>query len=713
VISKIIISLLIYQFTYLCLHAEDVIVFSNENSIINIGKNMMIYEDSSSNLDIYAINDCTTFEKSSLLIPNLGTNQNPFWLKFKLTNMSDVTDLVLNIECPTLNKVEIYKYIEYNRFDSLSMGEALPFKNRIYNYPNFIVDLNISKGDTALFFLKIQSNDIKVLPINIARKKTLFNNLTNRDILIGTYLGIMFVMFLYNLFVYFSTKDKSYLFYIVYVLTFGITQISILGYAYKYFWPNSPEFSNFSIILFSCLSGISAGVFQVKFLKIKEFFPRFYMIFYPFYGLYMLSVLTYLFGAKQMAYDLLNINGLPYTLLMLFFAIYITIKGYRPAKFFLISWSFLLIGIFVYVLRNFGVLPYNIFTSFSMQFGSAMETVLLSFALADRINILRKEKEDAQQETIVAIKKNEQLIQSQNIILEKEVKDRTVALETSNKDLNNALKELKNAQSQLVDSEKMASLGQLTAGIAHEINNPINFVVANITPLKRDLNDILSVLKKYSEIKEDTDLKIKLQEIEQLKSDLDTDYLIEEIESLLNGINDGAIRTAEIVKGLKVFSSVDATGLKQADINEGLSSTLVLLKNKISNKITIEELYGDIPKVECYIGKLNQAFMNILDNAIYEVAHKEEGERKIIISTSVSDDNIIIKIEDTANGMDETTKSKLFEPFFTTKDVGHGTGLGLSIVYNIIELHHGKIEIDSVIGKGTIFTITLPIKQDV
>ena len=205
----------------------------------------------------------------------------------------------------------------------------------------------------------------------------------------------------------------------------------------------------------------------------------------------------------------------------------------------------------------------------------------------------------------------------------------------------------------------------------------------------------------------------KQKKINAYKEEIDFEYLKEEIDQLLSGIGEGASRTAEIVKGLRIFSRLDEDDLKKANINEGLESTLVITNNLLVNLVKVEKHYSELPLIECYPGKLNQVFLNIISNGIYAV-RKKFGDAEgglLTISTTFDDTNVYIKMADNGTGMDENTKKKLFEPFFTTKDVGEGTGLGLSIAYNTIIKHNGQIQVNSEIGKGTEFILILPLIQ--
>jgi signal transduction histidine kinase len=330
-------------------------------------------------------------------------------------------------------------------------------------------------------------------------------------------------------------------------------------------------------------------------------------------------------------------------------------------------------------------------------------------ALADRINVFKAEKEKSQEETVIALKENERIIREQNVMLELKVEERT-------HELNESLENVKQAQSQLVEAEKMASLGQLTAGIAHEINNPINFVTSNINPLKRDVEMILDVMTTIESVSQSDASDVeKRKKIADYKEEIDFDYLVVEIRHLIKGIHEGASRTAEIVKGLKIFSRLDEDDLKKTDINEGIESTLIIVNNLLNGYVKVITEYGGLPLVECYAGKLNQVFLNIISNAIYAV-NKKFGDNQggeIKISTINDGENVVITIADNGIGMTEEARKKIFEPFYTTKEVGEGTGLGMSIAYNTIKKHNGQILLNSVLGEGTQFILKIPIVYNI
>lgn len=265
---------------------------------------------------------------------------------------------------------------------------------------------------------------------------------------------------------------------------------------------------------------------------------------------------------------------------------------------------------------------------------------------------------------------------------------------------------LEEAHNQLLQSEKMASIGQLAAGVAHELNNPIGFVYSNLGTLKTYLDDIFQIAAVCESAAAAAGRPEDFARIQQIKKEKDFDYLRTDIFQLLTESVDGLQRVKKIVKDLKDFSRPGETDWQWADLNQGLESTLNIVWNELKYKCTVTKDYGELPQVHCLAAQLNQVFMNLLVNAAQAI----ETKGQISIATRAIDaDTVEVRISDTGKGIKPEHLNRLFEPFFTTKPVGKGTGLGLSIAWGIIEKHHGKIEVASEVGKGTCFTITLPV----
>ncbi len=317
-----------------------------------------------------------------------------------------------------------------------------------------------------------------------------------------------------------------------------------------------------------------------------------------------------------------------------------------------------------------------------------------------------------------------------DITLRKQAEEAIQAAEAKDlktRQLEATLKELQQAQLQLVHSEKMSSLGQLVAGIAHEVNNPINFIYANLAYVEEYFGDLLDLLNCYR-----AELAVAQSEtIHRKIQAIDLDYLLADLPKILTSMRGGAERITEIVRSLRDFSHLGGATLKRVDIHQGLESTLTILGNKLKEAgqrpaINVMRDYGELPTVECYPGQLNQVFMNLLTNAIDALEEKWESRPQqhdlppssdflpeIVIRTEVLEgDRISMSITDNGVGIPEHIQRRILDPFFTTKPVGKGTGLGMSISYQIIvERHHGTLECLSMPGKGTQFIISLPIYQ--
>ncbi|NOX75466.1 MAG: response regulator [Gammaproteobacteria bacterium] len=274
-------------------------------------------------------------------------------------------------------------------------------------------------------------------------------------------------------------------------------------------------------------------------------------------------------------------------------------------------------------------------------------------------------------------------------------------------ELEAAHRELQSSHEQLLQAEKLASIGQLAAGVAHEINNPVGYVYSNLGTLQKYIDNLYQMLEGYAHLETLVSDEDALHTVQALKKELDLEYLKEDVRDLVSESREGISRVKGIVQDLKDFSHVDEAEWQWADLHRGLDSTLNIVNNEIKYKAEVVKNYGELPEVECLASQINQVFMNLLVNA----AHAIEERGTITVRTGTEGDDAWVEISDTGKGMNAETRKKIFDPFFTTKPVGTGTGLGLSLSYSIVHKHHGRISVESEPGHGSTFRLWLPLRQ--
>lgn len=483
---------------------------------------------------------------------------------------------------------------------------------------------------------------------------------------------------------WFWKNDKSLLYFSLFCILISYRFIGTGTYMVINVFPN------FSWNIAAKIEYISMYIpVLLMFLFITELFPKaVHQI-----SIDILKVITVIFSLLTVIFPI-NIYSyilFPYQLIILSYLIYASFvclkaqgQKYDGAIFAVISLFVLLITITITVLGYLEILPHY---PFVFQIGFLIfvftQTFILSFRFAKAFHQVEKLKEET-------------LLQKNKI-------------ENTNAMLKITLGDLQNTQSKLIQSEKMASLGQLTAGLAHEMNNPLNFVQTGIRALETNTEDTLKLVEKYTAIEtaKQEDKKHLLTEINSFKEQIGFDELPKESRSLLQDIYLGAKRASEIVASLRDFSKSEGTDIKIVDIHDGLNASILLLSSKHKERIKITKNYDkNVPKIFCYAAELNQVFVHIFTNAIQAI----QGQGEIIISTQNDDKNVEISFKDTGLGIDEAVLNKIFDPFFSTKDVGEGTGLGLSTSYGIIQKHGGHIKVNSQIGQGSEFVISIPKK---
>ncbi len=378
----------------------------------------------------------------------------------------------------------------------------------------------------------------------------------------------------------------------------------------------------------------------------------------------------------------------------------------------------LLVGLFSFLLGSYLTRQLSLLRAGSKRVREAIKTgdfndVNVSVKGSDELSELAvsfNKLIDSLKKELALNAEQKQELQILNENLEAKVIARTQALSEKNNDLLNANREIKETQQQLLQAEKMASVGQLAAGVAHEINNPIGFINSNLLTLKDYVSAYQLIIYETEQLCESKadELNTKLDNLKNLLAKENVEFINEDINDLLSESNEGLQRVTEIVSGLKLFSRVDSDEMQPFNVNECIKTTLNMVKNELKYACDIKMDLGTLPKIPMNVGKISQVLTNILINAAHAIKATDKFGL-VTISTQVDQEDILIKISDTGTGIPESAKAKLFNPFFTTKEEGEGTGLGLSISIGIVTEHGGTIDIESECDKGATFIIRLPM----
>ena len=672
------------------LHAEE----TNDALLL---QNCMVYTGDPGK-SVTDIAHSTEYSPSQNGAPNLGLSDQWQYVQFTFLSERPHDKVVCYVGNSSIETIEIYRIDTDVQLLGV-MGSTHKAPDEFQTTSGFCMPL---PADGGRFMLRMKSGKQLIAPIYVGDSNQIIRMAGKSDAIMYLYFGIIAVLFFYNLFLAIATRERGYADYSFYILSIALTQAVLFGYGNSIFWSEGAWFGRNGVHIMGAVSGITTIFFTRGFLRLKEYTPVIDKILLGYAALYCLALILCFSGYSIESYNLINFCAAS-SILLIIASIRAKKKGNRSAGFFLLAWSIFIVACTIFAMKDFGVLPYNFWTVYSLPFGSAMEGILLSFALADKINVLRKQKEEADALRIKSI-------ESQNEVLETKVQQRTAQLEEAKDYIQSQYDHLRMAQKQLVESEKMAGLGQMTAGIAHELNNPINFVNSNVGPLQRDIADVIAVLDEYRSLGPNT----TPQEIESMRQkceELDIPFIRKEIDQLIKGIEEGSKRTAEIVKGLRIFARTDKDTLVPANINECILSTLVVMKGVTKGHVTLHKnLSASIPELECYPGKLNQVIANLISNAIHatRIPGRSSEQRNVWITSEHDEHFIRIKVKDDGCGIDMAEQEKIFVPFFTTKAVGEGTGLGLAIARGIMDEHQGNIEVHSQPGNGSEFILHLP-----
>lgn len=795
---------------------------------LNLTSYFSVLEDSSQQLGLAQIHSADmaarfhTVERVSkssgheLSSLNLGISQSSFWLRLHLRNSSPhAVESMLEIAYPDLTEIEFYQTAmiksdgeavfkpdasaspldsSFPAYQVTRTGSGEAFVKRPYPNRFFVFPLQLAANTEEIVYLRVKSQVNVEVPAKLWQKQAFHAHERADYAAQAWYFGMVLALVTFNLLLLMVLRDFNYFWYVFFATCLAVTVASTSGMASQFLWPHATYWNSIATLSCASLSSAILILFMRRMLATQRLFKRLdRWLLVCVYAHLLLLLMLYFWFESIVPYSLIS-HALTAGLVLVT-GIMCAFKRERDAYFFVFSFATLCFAVILSSMRAFGILPSNIWTNDGVQFSSALHLLLQALALVDRFNTVRQERAKAQRETFEAQQKLVANLQSSERELEQVVNRRTeslsqsnAALSRANTELNTAyeaaetsrqqaekaqlqatrsLQDLRAAQTQLVQSEKMAALGQLIAGVAHEINTPIGAVKSSGKNIADALGTTLNNLPKLFKALDVASLDLFLQlihsanqaspvlstreeramirqatqELEELaigearhkgsilvqlnahtnikhylpllkhaESELilDTAHNLATIINSTDNINIAVERVAKIIFALKSFSYANPEGnWREVQLQDGIEAVISLYQHQLKQGTELVRNYEKIPALFCMPDELNQVWTNLIHNAMQAMQNK--GTLSIRISQEA--EFALVEISDTGCGIPDAIKSKIFEAFFTTKPAGEGSGLGLDIVKKIVLQHHGKIEVQSEVGVGTSFFVYLPYRQ--
>lgn len=670
------------------------------SSILSFHKSSIITEgyyftDSTCSLGFRQVSDLgfsKNFRRGNLEKIPLQKNIDCYWVKYNIVNTAQQNKDWL-LEFDGWKVVEIYSTDSNGIIKKQLTGHLVPVADKDFVHANRnLTTLTLKAGDSVQVLAKLVTGvDYMLQPSDLsATVHSFFSENKNYHWLlyfIFFFAGIYIVMFLYNLFIYFSTWDKSYPYYLFLIFFSLFALLQNTGFSVELLrgFRTFPAWTTDLDLLLSSLFGINIILFTRSFLKTKVTTPVIDKIFNYLIAALVVVPLPALFGKSMLATNISGLLGMITTTLILVTSFKAYKKGYPSAGIFLLANGFFMISIFIYLALAIIEPSQGLLSYYSMPIGAAVQIVLFSFALGNKINVLKKENDDHQQKLINQLQLYNELQHKQNHELEQKVEERT--------------QELRDSQKKMLQQEKLASLGELTAGIAHEIQNPLNFI------------------KNFSEVS--GELVQELQEGVHTINGVTDQEVLNDLLVNSQKINAHVNRIDSIVKGMLEHTRGVSTEKEMVNVNAACDEYLsyayhgYLAKEKNMHTTIVKHYDPAAGSVKMNKQDMRRALHNVLNNAFYAVDQKKydvnTGEKPTItLTTERYNGNVRIRVHDNGCGIGQKTINKIFQPFFTTKPTGKGVGLGLSISYEIVQEHDGQLTVETEEDKHTTFTISLP-----
>lgn len=643
--------------------AQQTVTLEGQSNLIHLGEQVLYLEDPSNKLTIEEVKSWefkSRFKICGQSIPNFQSTASAYWINLKLRK-STIDNYYVEIGTAFMDSISLYQVNSDGEVLSVRYsGDDLPFEDREIQVGNYLFKLNLpSNGDVSEFYLRIKSNQPLFFPLRAGTLVAFMSYTHDLDFVQGLYFGFMLLIFLYNLFIYISIREKVYLLYIGYVISITFFMAAVFGYFFEYLWPNSP-WINQQVVMFTGLTLVTATLFTQHFLNTKVTHPLLHKIAFTFLVSGLAVTLMVPIGFKIAAVMLSQVALLLMSVYFLFLGIFYFTRGYTPAKFYLLAWGCLVIGIFFGMLESLNIIPVVPYIN-PMQLGSAAEVMLLSFALGDRINTYKRQREEATALALLTAQEHEKLVLEQNEILEQKVDERTTKIRKQNAELISLNKEKNN----------------LLSIVSHDLRNPLNQIkgLVHLT-------------------------KLESPQMDQAQQDN------------LNRIMATSERLTKMIRRILDLSTIEFKDvnieLSAVDIGKLLSDIIKDFEIDAAEKnIRIIREFNAGP----YLAKVDKTYLiQVLENLISNAIKFSVHGKQVNLDLRGEGKKLQIIIKDEGPGFTQDDMRKLFGKFqkLSAKPTGNETslGLGLSIVKRYVEAMHGTISCESQEGVGATFIVS-------
>jgi two-component system NtrC family sensor kinase len=677
------------------------VLIDDKTGYIDLGLALDYLEDPTGDLSIGEVRSVPIseqFKPSERATPGFGFTPSAYWFRVELVSRLDHREeRLLEIAYPPMQHIDVY--VQDNSPESTLThtlgGMAIPATARALLHRNHLFVVDIPAASSVTLWIRAQTEGSMTLPVRLWKASHFTEKAVEEYLVHGTYVGIMLCLVAYNLFIWGIVREAAYLLYALFILSTLIFFAALAGHGQAYLWQNGGTESIRVIPAAVGFIGIFSVIFTSLFLDSRHQPGHIHTLLKCLLVASLALPVLAAFGPYRISIITSTTVGMIWASGLIYSGIVATLNGSRPARYYTVAWAFFLAGSILQGLRAAGILPTNLLTEYAQFAGSAIEGLLLSVALADRMREMKARelaanteamaaREDSLREKQIAL----DITQRYSEKLEAEVVART--------------RELVETQQKLVASEKMAALGVFTAGMAHEINNPANFIAVGAQNAMSQLADVRGFV---SDILSDDDDNREIREA------FDTHFA--KLDQSHQIVRDGVQRISQVVARLRATQPEGQTGLRPEQVADILDSAWELLTPTLKQPITLDRDVRPCPPVVCAIAKIHEVFLALLSNAsqaIEDAAHARGDAFQGVIRVHVAHEagQVNIDISDNGTGIPDTILGKIFDPFFTTRTVGRGTGLGLSMARDILIRHHGELRARSTLGEGSTFTVTLP-----